>query len=72
MIDPFSETWRRVRKHAQDEIATAALALEQQGTGQLTTEFHRGRIAALRALIAIGEPSDPKRKVEVSTGDIQY
>lgn len=72
MIDPYSETWRRVRKHAADEIEVARSTLEQPGTGQLTTEFQRGRIAALRALIAIGEPDDPKRKVEVAAGDLQY
>lgn len=67
MIDPYSETWRRVCKHANDELDQARTALEQPGLPAAETEFQRGRIAALRTLLALTED-----KVKVASDAIEY
>lgn len=56
MIDTGSATWASIRAWADDEIASAFAALCVQGLSQPETEYHRGRIAALRALLRRGEP----------------
>lgn len=71
MIDPYSETWRRVRKHATDEIEIARTELERSGMPAIDTEFRRGRIAALRALLALGEPK-PDTPIQPGDHDIEY
>jgi hypothetical protein len=50
MIDPHSETWRDVTAFAEREAAISRAALEAVETGPDLTNFHRGRLAALRAL----------------------
>ena len=62
MIDPYSETWAAVATHADDQIARARLALETRGMSAVETEYERGRIAALKAVLSLAQP---KRRPEI-------
>lgn len=48
-IDPGSETWRAVLKHAEAEIEQAQRRLEQPGAPH--PDYERGVIAAMRTLM---------------------
>lgn len=68
MIDEHSHTWAAVKRRAeeiQDEAAAAALA---RGLEPIPTEFERGRLAAVRAILALAaeEPS------EMPSEDVTY
>jgi hypothetical protein len=55
-IDVHSETWQSVKATAEHVIAGALRRLEAPGTEPVATEFARGQIAAMRALLKQGEP----------------
>lgn len=63
MIDPQSRTWVAVLEWAENEIRDAAERLEQPGGEPAYYDVDRGRIRALRDLIAHGQrhgrPSAP-------------
>jgi hypothetical protein len=53
----LSETWLAVKAFAEERIAYSQRAIEQRGFDPIKTEFERGAIAALRALLREGEPA---------------
>ena len=55
-IDTTSRDWRAIERWARDGIEKARDALESAGLAPTETERLRGRIQALRALLALGEP----------------
>ena len=55
-IEVDSSTWRAVKAWVERERETTRAQLEAPGLDQATTEFHRGRLANLRALLAEAEP----------------
>lgn len=65
-IDKNSATWNSVAAWATHEITESAQRIEQRGFGPSETEFERGRIAALRALLAI--PDRPSQIVASPVG----
>lgn len=56
MIDPHSPTWIAVRKTAEQMIEADRGALEARGLPDTDTEFHRGRISALKEVLALTTP----------------
>lgn len=54
IIDPKSETWRAVLKHAEEEIMRAQDRLEQPGAPH--PDYERGIIAAMRTLMNVDRP----------------
>lgn len=56
MIDTNSSTWLFVKKTAEEMIARAQRELEVRGTAPDATEFERGRIKALRDILALADP----------------
>lgn len=58
MIDPYSQTWLEVKEHAEKATEAATSAIIARGTDQAETEYHRGRIAALRAVLELGKPRE--------------
>lgn len=57
-IDTASETWRRVAAHCEAAIAEALLTLETPGVDHARSEGLRGRIAALREVLALPAPPE--------------
>lgn len=53
MIDRHSETWTTVAGHAEKELQSLRVRLESSGTDQAATENIRGRIQALREILAL-------------------
>ena len=53
-IDPKSETWRAVLKHAEDEIEAARGRLESQNCH--SADIERGIIMAMRQLMNLDRP----------------
>lgn len=64
-IDPNSQTWRAVKAWAEGRRERSRSALEAQALPASDTEFERGKIAAVRELLALAEP---KVKTAHSTG----
>jgi hypothetical protein len=58
MVDPQSATWEAVSAAIGDSLATARRRLETPGLPAPETEHERGRIAALRHILALAEPRD--------------
>lgn len=59
MIDPLSQTWREIERHAELRIAQHHAGLEGPLTAE-QTERVRGAIAEMRALLALKPgQSDP-------------
>lgn len=56
MIEIHSDTWREVSRRAGEARAEALALLVQPGLPATDTEFQRGRIAALDAVLALAEP----------------
>lgn len=48
--------WKAVRAKAEADIADALTRLELPGLAQAETEFQRGRINALREILALATP----------------
>jgi hypothetical protein len=55
-IEQHSDTWLVIRTHAEEQIEKAHAKLELRGTDANDTQFERGRIAALRTLLALAKP----------------
>lgn len=55
MIDRNGETWRDVVAHVEAEIEKARAVLEMAGLDPIATEHERGRVAALRSVLALGK-----------------
>lgn len=62
MIDVHSDTWRAVAAHCEEAIEGWRTQLEGQLDGP-ATEHMRGRIAALRGVLAL-----PQRKASRTSG----
>lgn len=60
MVDTNSSTWLVLKKAAEEMIIKAQRELEVRGTALDATEFERGRIRALRDILAL---ADPKRTI---------
>jgi hypothetical protein len=56
MIDFSSSTWQAVKEHADAAIENARLRLETSGLSAAETEFQRGRIKAMKDILAMAEP----------------
>jgi hypothetical protein len=56
MLDPHSATWAAVRMHAEQELKIARALLESPSLDRDETQVQRGRIAALKKLLALAEP----------------
>lgn len=63
-IDPSSRTWRAIRAWAEKGLKRSRDAIETPGYGTMETEFERGRIAALRELVALPAPRPGARNEE--------
>lgn len=55
-IDVHSSTWLALKERMDKDIAAARIALETKGLSPTDTEYHRGRISALRDLLRLPEP----------------
>ncbi|MEK9721984.1 MAG: hypothetical protein VW405_00690 [Rhodospirillaceae bacterium] len=55
-IDFQSETWRALQEQAAERIESYRTRLEKEGLSLEETERLRGRIAELRALLALAKP----------------
>lgn len=64
MIDTQSATWADVTAHAEAQIAAARRCIEAPDTDHLTTQYQRGRLAALREIADL--PSRQTRTVRVT------
>lgn len=60
MIDLHSTTWRAVAAHCEQAIDAARSALEQRLDAENTT-FQRGRLAALREVLALSQPRETEK-----------
>jgi len=56
MIDPTSQTWLALDKGLRKHIEDAHAALEAPGLPVAETENLRGRIAAYRQILSLGQP----------------
>lgn len=56
MLDPHSATWQAVKVHAEQELVIARAMLESNGLDHDETQFQRGKIVALKKLLAMAEP----------------
>lgn len=54
-LDPNSQSWLHVRSRAEEELAEAREDLEGRGLPDVETEFLRGRISALKDILALGD-----------------
>ena len=54
-IETHSDTWRAVVAHAKSKIETARKHIEARGVDERDADFARGQIAALRAILNMGE-----------------
>lgn len=66
-IEPHSETWRTLAAEVEKQLAQAKGQLESPGLDHETTQFERGRIAAMKQILALATPRLP-----VSAGDVSY
>ena len=57
-IDPHSATWKAIAEDARQRIEDAHSRLESRGLPIADTEFERGRIKALRDILALADPPD--------------
>lgn len=58
MIEPQSLSWIAVRRHVDAEIERHRTALESD-LGPVETATLRGKIAALKKILALAEPKAP-------------
>ena len=56
MVDVNSATWELVETRLSSEIAKAQVRLETPGLSLAETEFERGRLKALRDILAMSKP----------------
>ena len=67
MIDKHSATWRHVVALASEGLEVAISRIETLGVGPDETENLRGRIAALREILAMADEPE-QRTVETGAG----
>ncbi len=70
MIDRHSDTWRETAAWAESGLAKASERIESLGVGPAETENLRGRIACLRALLAMQEK--PEQRVIEKVDDYGF
>ncbi|MDO8534613.1 MAG: hypothetical protein Q7S17_07725 [Xanthobacteraceae bacterium] len=56
MIDTHSATWQTVKAWAEQQLKADTADIEAEGTSSHRTEFLRGRLRALRALLKLTDP----------------
>lgn len=56
-IDTNSPTWRALERHAQQQIATLRERNDSPSLDEMRTADTRGRIAAWKELLALGNPA---------------
>jgi len=56
MIDAYSETWHDMAIKANEIIEASRTRLEQVDQSQSESQFLRGKIAALREILALAQP----------------
>lgn len=56
-IDTNSATWRAINRHAEQRLEQLRAYLETPGIDPVETESYRGRIAELRVLLNLPNPS---------------
>jgi len=66
MIEVSSDTWLTVKKVVDDGIEASRGALERRGLSMDETEHERGRLAAFREILALGQPRRIEEKYEAS------
>lgn len=68
MIDEHSHTWAAVKRRAEEIEEEATAIAQTRGLEPIPTEFERGRLAAVRAILALAaeEPS------EMPSEDVTY
>ena len=59
-INQHEQSWLTIRQFAIDQIEGARSALEGHGMSMEATEHHRGKVAAYRAILALGESKAPE------------
>lgn len=60
-INAYSADWITVRDHCRALIDRARATIEEPGLDPAKTEFHRGTIRALRAVLSLEEDEIPTR-----------
>lgn len=60
MIDFKSDTWEAIEEHSNKHIERASQALQQRGMSEADSEFYRGRIDALRDVLAMATVKPPR------------
>lgn len=53
VVDPNSETWLAVKAFADKTMESARSSIDQRGLEPVPTEFERGRIDVIRALLGL-------------------
>lgn len=63
MIDAYTETWREIAAKANEiiEASRSRLEVNEQGYGE--SQFVRGRISAMRELLALVKPAVVSRAI---------
>ncbi len=64
MIEELSSTWATIKARCEEEISVGLARLEARGRSELDAEFERGRMAALRSILALAAPTKPPRTVK--------
>lgn len=59
MIETQSATWQAIVEACEKHISEAQLRLEAHGRDLGTTEYERGKIAALRRILSLANPPRP-------------
>ncbi|WP_022727231.1 hypothetical protein [Fodinicurvata sediminis] len=57
-IDTASATWDGVKEWGEAQLERSRSTLEAPGTSPIDTEYQRGRVAALRDLLALPRRSE--------------
>lgn len=61
MIDAYTDTWREVAAKANETIEACRSRLEQHDQSFTETQFLRGRISAMREILAMATPAVVKK-----------
>ena len=69
VIDVNSPTWKTVSEKASAALEKSCKATERRGIDERDADYERGRCAALREILALGDP--PKAAPEIKQ-PLQY
>lgn len=72
MIEVHSRTWEIVNARARVLIAEARSRLEKPGLDPVTTEYERGKIAALNSILSLAHKVAEPRLVPLKDSDAGY